>query len=621
MKRNPENYPNIHKTISIIKSWDKKIKFFMSPKLLTSFKKINKNILRNIFLSIIKDNKVWGEIEKMINLNILGISSLHIYNPTNIANNLSTFLLNLYLSQLDIYIKTLCHSSNFKKFLGFKPYFLKVFYKRNLNVIKSYIPLKISKYLKSFSDLKKIRILKQTKLDIMYKKNSSELNFSFFFKHIYYIRYNENISLGIIGSKNFAKFIFRKLQSFIRSNLHFDLLESNFQYSFSESMLFLGFKIQLFNFTSKKDNFTSNLKINKKYFSRIYARLLFWKKKLSSLTFNRFSYEFFSQIISITHKKNLNFSSLKDRRVWLYLFQLEAIRCFQTGKLINSNDRLNLISESSLKKLKFLNVNSYKNFNFNFYIKKIRIVLKNVLNSFPFLLNKSISSLDEEFFVFISEYKKRLSFFNDTFYSTVLTSKYSTQNSKKFSKDILANKTFNNFKKVKKHFFIKTMFFSLSSQNLQVNSYFIINCPISYLLFKLSELGFIDLKKRRPISNIKFLIYEDLEIIKLFGAFSYSLINWFRCCDNFSKVKFLVEIIRQSCFLTLCRKHNKRKTWAYSVYTPNLIVHSTIYENKSFFPTKKILFSLKKFFLYNHVDFLYSSSFFSGIKSLIYKYL
>ncbi len=607
LKNNYENYPNIHKVISIIKSWDKRIKIFISPKLFILFKKINKNILRNIFLSKVKDNKVWGEIEKMIDLNILGISPLHVYNPINLSNNLSTFLLNLYLSQLDIYLKKLCYSSNFNKFLGFKPYFLDLFYKRSLNVIKSYIPLKISKYLKTSSALKKIRILKQIKLSVLYKKNSYNLNFSFFLKHIYYIRYNENIALGIIGSKNFSKFIMRKLQGFIRSNLHLDFLEYNFQYSFSESMFFLGFKIQLFNFTSQNTNLNSTLKVNKKYFSRIYARLLAWKKKLSSLTFNRFSSEFFSQVLSVIHNKNLDFSSLKDRRVWLCLFQLEAIRCFQTGKLINSNDKLNLISEYSLKKLKFLNVSSYKNFSFNFYVKKIRIVLKDVLNSFPCFIDKSISPLDEELLVFISEYKKRLSFFNDTFYSILLTPNYLKKN---LINNVLNAKTFNNYQTVKKHFFIKTLFFSVSSKNVQLNSYFIINCPISYLLLKFSELGFIDLKKKRPISNIKFLIYEDIEIIKLFGAFSYSMINWFRCSDNFFKVKFLVEIIRQSCFLTLCRKHNKRKTWAYSVYTPNLIVKSTIYDNKSFFPTKKVLFNLKKLFLYNQMDFLYSDNFF-----------
>ena len=120
----------------------------------------------------------------------------------------------------------------------------------------------------------------------------------------------------------------------------------------------------------------------------------------------------------------------------------------------------------------------------------------------------------------------------------------------------------------------------------------------------------LNLKKKRPISNLKFLAYEDEEIISFFGSFSYSLLNWFRCADNFSKVKFLVELIRQSCFLTICRKHNKRKTWVYSIYTTNLVLNHKLQSNVSFFPTKKSLFNMKKSFLNDEINFLCCENFF-----------
>lgn len=599
-------YPNIHKVIFIIKSWDKNVKFFVVPKILIYFKKINKNILRNIFLSKIKDYSIWNEIEKMINANVFSISNHLLHNSLVSLNNLSLFLLNLYLSQLDLYIKSLYHLANFNKFLCLKPYFLKSFYQRNLCILKNFIPLKIYNYIRVFFDLKKIRLLKQTNLSHFYKKISSQLVFSIFFRHIYFVRYNENIALGIIGSKSFSKFIIRKLKGFIRSNLHFDFFEYDLQYFLMESLFFLGFKIQLFNLNFKKDHINFNKKITQKYLLRINARIVSWKKKLSSLIFNRFSYEFFGQVISILNYKKLNFSVLKDRKLWLYLFQVESIRCFQINKLINSNDKINLISEESFKNLKFFNFTTYQNFSFNFYIKKIRILLKNVLNTFSYFISKSVIPIDQELLVFFSEYNKKLSFFNDTFYYTLFSS--NSLKVKSFYK-FLEFRTCKNLPKAKNRFLLENVFFTLKNKNLKVNSYFLINCPIAYMLLKFSGLGFIDLKKKRPIGNIKFLNYEDKEIIKYFGSYSYSLINWFHCSDNFSKVKFLVEVIRQSCFLTLCRKHNKRKTWVYSVYTPNLLINPTIFENKSFFPTKKLVITLQKFFLFNQIDFIYSANF------------
>ncbi len=600
------SYPNIHKVIFIIKSWDKNVKFFVVPKILIYFKKINKHILRNIFLSKIKDYQIWNEIEKMIDANVFSISNHYLYNNLVSLNSLSLFLLNIYLSQLDLYIKSLYHLANFNKFLCLKPYFLNSFYQRNLCILKNFIPVKTYSYIRFFFDLKKIRLLKQTNLSHFYKKISSQLVFSVFFRRIYFVRYNENIALGIVGSKSFSKFIIRKLKSFIRSNLHFDFFEYDLQYSLLESLFFLGFKIQLFNLNFKKNNINFNKKLNQKYLLRINARIISWKKKLSSLIFNRFSYEFFGQVISILNYKKLNFSVLKDRKLWLYLFQVESIRCFQVNKLINSNDKINLISEESFKNLKFFNFTTYQNFSFNFYIKKIRILLKNVLNTFSYFISKSVIPIDQELLVFFSEYNKKLSFFNDTFYYTLFP--YSSLKVKSFHQ-FLEFRIYKNLPKTKNKFLIENIFFALTNKHLTINSYFLINCPISYMLLKFSGLGFIDLKKKRPIGNIKFLNYEDKEIIKYFGSFSYSLINWFHCSDNFSKVKFLVEVLRQSCFLTLCRKHNKRKTWVYSIYTPNLLINPNIFENRSFFPTKKLVITLQKFFLFNQIDFVYSANF------------
>lgn len=564
-------------------------------------------------MSKVNDKRIWFEIEKMLNANVVGISDHYIYReivPSN--NSLSRFLLNIYFSQLDTYIKKLCNSSNFNKLLFLKPYFIKTFYKRNIKIIKNYLPVKIRSFLLHFSNLKNLRFLKEKEFNFLYKKDSYNLDFLCFYKHIYYIRYLKHIALGLVGSKNFSKYTAHKIQGFLRSHLHFDFSSNNLQYAFSEKLFFLGFQIQLLKSNFKKNNFTFSLKIARKYFFRIQSRLNFWKKKLSSLMLDRFRFELFGQVMSILKNKNLNFSSLKDRKVWLFLFQFESVRCFQVGKLVNSLDNVNLISDEILIDLKFSNFTNYKNFSFNFYLKKMRLLVKNVIDYLPSFLNKSVLPFDIAFSNFFFEYKKKFNFFNDTFYFTGLN-----QNNLKFYRENRYNNdSYNEIEKknyiYKNNFLMKKLFFLSTKSKMQTKAYFLINCPISYILSKFESLGFINLKKKRPISNVKFLIYEDREIIKNFGAFSYSLLNWFRCVDNFSKVKFLIELIRQSCFLTLCRKHNKRKTWAYSVYTPNLILNYHIYQNKSFFPTKRLLSTMKKSFLYNEIDFLFLETFFDN---------
>jgi len=45
------------------------------------------------------------------------------------------------------------------------------------------------------------------------------------------------------------------------------------------------------------------------------------------------------------------------------------------------------------------------------------------------------------------------------------------------------------------------------------------------------------------------------------------LINWFKCSYNLYVLRRLVYILKESCFLTICRKHNKNKSWSYAVYS------------------------------------------------------
>ena len=84
----------------------------------------------------------------------------------------------------------------------------------------------------------------------------------------------------------------------------------------------------------------------------------------------------------------------------------------------------------------------------------------------------------------------------------------------------------------------------------------------------------------------------------------------FRFSINFTQVKTLIEFLRKSCLLTLCRKHNKSKTWVYGVYTPNLLVINGLFNVKSFFPTKNFISKLRRGLLYKLDCFYLDEEFF-----------
>lgn len=124
-------------------------------------------------------------------------------------------------------------------------------------------------------------------------------------------------------------------------------------------------------------------------------------------------------------------------------------------------------------------------------------------------------------------------------------------------------------------------------------------------------LGFIHPLKNFPISNSKLLLLQDIDIIKYYGIIAYDILNWFKCCCNISKVKFIMDCLRHSCLLTLSRKHNKRKTWAYSIFTSELLILKGLFLNESYFPSKRFLAKVKRKFIFRkNSKFLLNESLF-----------
>lgn len=142
----------------IIKSWDSNVDFFLGLKILRSFNLINRNRLENIFKRYLKDEFVWGEVEKMLNCNFISISNDLIYDSKDILSYslLSSFLLNLYVNEFDDFMQDTVVKYNLRKeFYNFNNNF-KGSISPFLNVFKRFSPIKVEMNFQQLVDLKSL---------------------------------------------------------------------------------------------------------------------------------------------------------------------------------------------------------------------------------------------------------------------------------------------------------------------------------------------------------------------------------------------------------------------------------------------------------------------------------
>lgn len=546
----------------------------------------------------------------MLSAGLIDISGNAIYKiPMNFdfSNfNLSRFLLNLYLKDLDIYVNYLSNFFSFKKFLFINKkntsFMVNGKYKFLLNL---YFPLKILYLLRINSFIKKINIIKSIHFQSYYLLNNLFV-FSFE-KSLSYIRYLDHMLIATIGSKLFFNFVLKKILTFIRSTLMFDLEKISFFSAQDNSIIFLGFNIKLSSIQRNNSSYITSIRKNKIYSLRVLNRLNIYDKKVSEHINTRISFELILQLETIFNLKESKsiFNFNKNKKVWIYLFQLESLRSLKNTTLFLTNDQWKIFSKGLYISIKLGKNLEYQKYLFSLYILKIQKVLKNTIKDSFFSISTDFfsNSFDIFFREFFNQYRKKLFFFYNVF----------------FFQDF-----YRQFYK-KKSFLLSNYIFNLSSNNINsnliilknlknINSKFFLSFeiffPILFSIDSLKKLGFFHSFKIRPIGKSSFLRFDDISIIKVFGYISYLFLYWYRCSFNFYFVKRFINILRESCFLTLCRKHNKSKTWIYDIYTYDLNIFDNLFINKSYFPSRVTLFQMKrKTFLYKK-NLFFDDSFF-----------
>jgi hypothetical protein len=75
-------------------------------------------------------------------------------------------------------------------------------------------------------------------------------------------------------------------------------------------------------------------------------------------------------------------------------------------------------------------------------------------------------------------------------------------------------------------------------------------------------------------SKKSFLLFEDHKIIELFNTIAKNILEYFSCCDNFSKIKFAIfHFIKFSLASTLKHKHKLSSIQkVFEIYGKNISV-------------------------------------------------
>lgn len=355
----------------------------------------------------------------------------------------------------------------------------------------------------------------------------------------------------------------------------------------------------------------SLLIIKKKYFLRTFSRLESYKHKFSRYVAYKFRYELFSIINKAFFEKRLFNKFSYDRNFWFYVFQLESIKTSQFNKLLLYNTKV-IISDEVLSSIKNVIYDKSQKFFFSFFLHKFQLILKDILKNDIFFISSSVLPLDSVLNTLFCDIRKKLCFFYNSFF--ILDFKELKMKSKKdifdHKLDLLAD-IYNVSFSLSDKFFLGSLFFLRdSSKNLGSSSKFEILLSVEFINNRLRSLGFIHKLKNRPVSNSKYIYLDDLEIIKIFGNFSFSFLFWFGCVKNISTIKYVVELLRQSCFLTLCRKHNKRKQWALNIYTSDLLITQNLFNSYSFFPKKSLVLGFKRKFFFYHSQVYFNETLF-----------
>ena len=261
---------SVHTTLKQIKTKWTGLFWFIETDIEKAFDKINQNVLMNLLDKKIHDQRLKDLIRKMFNTAILTPENFHFKDNNGIpqGNVLSPLLSNIYLHELDLFMQEL--KKKYDK--GSQP-------TRNEEYFKK---LELSKYERVLSSEMQNNRIRSKRRQLFNQGVKPYLHDGNFIR-IQYVRYVDDILIGVRGPKIVAEKIKMELANWLKSNLHLNLKEkkTKLTYSIGNKIEFLGFLLYRVSYNQLPYRNSRRIEKVKRMKARILALKDQAKKKLT----------------------------------------------------------------------------------------------------------------------------------------------------------------------------------------------------------------------------------------------------------------------------------------------------------------------------------------------------
>ena len=520
----------------------------------------------------------------MLNAGYIQNDILQIQNiGFNQGSILSPFLFNVYMHNFDQFIEDLNekHSKNNRLYKNkdygdpeAKKNYNKLINKYSHQILKTYRQLGSQK---KFISEKKYEFLEHA------KKYGKSQGIELINRYIQYVRYADDLLIGIVGPRKFAVYIRKEIDNFIKSNLHLGISKNEIVHRDQPPITFLGHNIQLVNFHGKIRTKNKQLEAIHRYKNKAIQKLKLEENRVVKLKTNKFRNEMLKHIDIISKELNLKYTKRKKFNLLTslsaYKFMGDALaknlNLNGLGELTKSLSLLNTskkLENPTLKKfynaidknitqdqgITLINVNdqinSLKHFN-GYKTEKIGSMLKKIQN---IIENKTKILLESTAIKLIEDKTRQIR-------------EAHMKKQIKVKNPIIVTSLTAEEEEIFRAIAVGLVELDLQKQSVRT---FSIRANIAKLCNKLRISGFMHPIKNQASSCQKLMFITENEIISYYNSIMRGILSWFSGANNFYKVKGVMEsIMRRSCLLTLKRKFKlKSMAEAISIYTKDVTI-------------------------------------------------
>ena len=556
-------FRSAHGALNLIKSWPTNINWFMKFDIVKAFDNVNRNRLKNIFLKYCSDHHIWNEINKLMKAKIVDLESRS-SSDLGISQGsvLSPFLFNVYMTELDKFVESLELKYEVKSSGSGKDPSVKNEYEQFARQFRTKRGL--STTLAKCGSPELVLALYKKKRAEFYKKHGSSAGEDSTVRRIVYVRYADDFIVGITGPRDFALKIATKIETFIKSDLHFRVHDVLLKGRDGGSIQFLGFNIYLSSIKNKAKVKSNKIKSIDKYRKRSLARLKGSDARIAQAYSNSIKHGFLNYLQNVYEKLNLK----KNKNTDILLVKNFINKNLEGLALANFQQH----SETPNPNLALRRFTQHFK---DLFSKNFDISLKVWENNFKelepfqenFVLTKELLKVIRARDNFLAELKQIENSVVDKAQEAAKKEAielYQQKQSLKF----FHRSPFSQFSE--REFARAAELLSLHTMDVTRARLISIRFDIKNFYSHLGDLGFYSVKRKSPLSIPKLIFLNDYEIISFYNSLMRGYLNWFRCADNFTSAKNIIWTLRMSCLKTLARKHKKKLKWALTIFTINV---------------------------------------------------